>query len=38
MKTSLSKERYNQAGPIAPTEMVTCFDSSGKANLIKFGF
>ncbi len=38
MKTSLPKERYSQAGPIAPTVMVTCVELSGKANIIRFCF
>ena len=37
MKTSLSREGYSQAGPTAPTVMVSCVDSVGKANIITLG-
>ena len=37
MKTSLSKDNYNQAGPISPVVMVTCIDSTGKTNIITLG-
>ncbi|MDP2901002.1 MAG: flavin reductase family protein [Candidatus Bathyarchaeota archaeon] len=37
MKTNLPKERYSQAGPVAPTVMVTCVDARGRPNIITLG-
>ena len=37
MKIRLPKERFSQAGPIAPVVLVTSIDENGKANIITLG-